>query len=285
MNKIKKTMFLVVLFFMAAAFPLPIHAVGINTNVALPIPKGHFLIRTQVRYTRATKDPTGSGNRLHLVQFPNVLIYGITSKTAVFTIFPVIYRDLTMGTSSKEVGIGDITFFVRQEIFKKDWVLKTFRIALFGGLEVPSGDSPFSTNSVDFPFGVVASYQSHRQEIDLDLRYKVNTAGSGVNHGDNLIYNLAYQLRVLPWKLPETGIPNQLNVVIEANGKFTRVDRRSGASVANTGGNTIFISPGLQFVTKRVIYEASFQVPVVQDLKGTQLETNWAVNGGLRVQF
>lgn len=284
-SKIKITKLLLLLFLMMIALPFTVQAVGINTNVALPVPKGHFLVRTQARYTRATKDPTGSGNRLHLVQFPNVLVYGITSKTAAFGVLPIVYRDLTMGTSSSNVGIGDITLFVRQELFKKDWALKTFRVAVLGGIEIPSGDSPFSSNSVDVPLGVVTSYQTHRQEIDLDLRYKINTNGNGVDHGDDFIYNLAYQIRILPWKLPETGVPNQLNFVIEANGKYTQTDRTGGASVANTGGNTIFISPGIQFVTKRVIYEASFQIPVAQNLKGNQLETRWSINGGTRVQF
>lgn len=262
-----------------------VHAVGINTNVALPVPKNHFVLRTQIRYSSALNDPTGAGRRLYLIWSPITLVYGLTTKAALFGTFPVAYRDLNVATPSRTAGIGDMTLLGRYEVYKKDWFLRTFRAAIFGGLEIPSGDSPFSSDSLDIPLGIVASMQSHRQEIDLDLRYKVNTEGNGVAHGDDFIYNLAYQLRILPWRLPETGIPKQFNLVIEANGQWTQSDVASGTTVANTGGHTLFLSPGLQLAMKRIILEASVQIPVIQDLNGTQLETTFRINGGMRIQL
>ncbi|MBI2981910.1 MAG: hypothetical protein HYY44_06420 [Deltaproteobacteria bacterium] len=267
------------------AFHLRLEAAGINTNVALPVPKGRFILRTQTRYTRMTSDPSGTGRRLHLLEIPNVLVFGATARMALFSILPVLYRDLNITTPRRTAGLGDLAFLMRYEIYKRDWVLRTLRIALFGGLEVPSGDSPFSSGSVDVPLGFVATFQSHRQEVDLDLSYKMNTEGSGVDHGDDFIYNVAYQLRVFPWYLPEEGVPNQLNTVLELNGRFTQRDEAAGLSLANTGGNILFLSPGLQYVMKRVILETSFQYPVAKDLNEAQLESTWAVNGGIRMQF
>ncbi len=261
------------------------YAVGINTNVALPVPKNNFILRMQTRYTLANNDQTGAGRRLHLLQFPATLIYGIAAKAALFGTFPVSYRNLKGASPSQTAGIGDITLLGRYEVFHQDWPLRTLRAALLGGLEIPSGDSPFSSDSLDVPLGIVASLQSHRQEVDLDLRYKVNTEGNGVTHGNDFIYNIAYQLRVLPWKLPEIGVPKQLNFVIEANGHWTGSNESSGATVANTGGHILFLSPGLQLAMKRVILEASVQIPVVQHLNGNQLKTTFRTNAGIRIQF
>lgn len=263
--------------------PSSLYAVGINTDAALPVPQHHILIRTQARYTFADDDPSGADRRLHQLQLPTVLIYGVTAKTVLFGMVPFVYRDLS---GSETGGIGDLTFLVRQEIAKRDWSLKTWRLALLGGLEIPSGDDPFSSHSIDFPLSLVTSFQTHRLEIDADVRYKINTEGNGTDHGDNLFYNLAYQHRILPWSLPEGGIPNQLNLVLEMNGQWTQKDKIVGGAVnTNSGGNTIFLSPGIQYVMKRVILETSFQYPILQDMNGSQLKTTFAVNGGMRIQF
>lgn len=263
--------------------PSSVQAVGINTDNALPVAKQHFVVRTQAWYTFADNDPSGTGRRLHQLQFPTVLVYGATAKTALFGMVPFIYRDLSEGETG---GIGDLTFLVRQEIAKKDWPLKTWRLALLGGIEIPSGDDPFSSHSIDFPLGLVTSFQTHRLEIDADVHYKINTIGASTDHGDNLFYNLAYQHRVFPWRLPEAGIPNQLNLVLEMNGQWTQKDKTVGGTVnANSGGNTIFLSPGIQYVMKRVILETSFQYPIFQEPNGSQLKTTFAVNGGARIQF
>lgn len=263
--------------------PTSVQAVGINTDNALPVAKQHFVIRTQTRYTFADDDPSGTGRRLHQLQFPTALVYGVTAKTTFFGMVSFVYRDLSGGEAG---GIGDLTFLARQEIAKKDWPLKTWRLALLGGLEIPSGDDPFSSHSIDFPLGLVTSLQTHRFEIDADVGYKINTEGNSTNHGDNLFYNLAYQHRILPLRLPEAGIPNQLNLVLEVNGQWTQKDKTVGGAVnTNSGGTTIFLSPGLQYVMKRVILETSFQYPILQELNGSQLKTTFAVNGGMRIQF
>lgn len=263
--------------------PATVQAVGINTNNAIPVAKQHFVVRTQSRYTFADDDPSGAGRYLHQIQFPTTLVYGATAKTALFGTVSFIYRDLS---GSRTGGIGDPTFLVRQEIAKKDWLLKTWRLAILGGVEIPSGDDPFSSHSVDFPLGLVTSFQTHRFETDADVRYKINTEGNGTDHGDDLFYNLACQYRIFPWSLPETGIPSQLNLVLETNGQWTQKDKAvGGAAGANSGGNTIFLSPGIQYVMKRVILETSFQYPILQELNGNQLRTAFAVNGGARIQF
>lgn len=272
-------------FLLLCLFPLTANAVGINTDAALPVPKGHFLYRTQVRYARSTEDLSGAGRRRHQLELPQVFVYGPAERTALFFIVPVFYRDLNAATPRRTGGVGDLTLLGRYEIFKRDWTLRTFRIALLGGLEIPSGDNPFSSNSIDLPLGIVTSYQTHRNEFDIDFRYKINTESRNVDHGDNFIYNLAYQHRVLPWRLPEAGVPNQFNAVLELNGEYTQRDGGTAADAANSGGHLLLLSPGLQYVTKRIILEASFQYPITQNPNGGQLKTSWRTNGGMRVLF
>ena len=58
-----------------------------------------------------------------------------------------------------------------------------------------------------------------------------------------------------------------------------------GIEVANSGGHTLFLSPGIQYVSQRVVYEFSFQQPVLQDLNKNQLETDYKLALSARVQF
>ncbi len=73
--------------------------------------------------------------------------------------------------------------------------------------------------------------------------------------------------------------------MLEANGNTGQKARRDGIELGDTGGTTVFLSPGIQFVTRRVIYETSIQIPVVQDLNGGQVETDFVASAGIRVQF
>ena len=48
---------------------------------------------------------------------------------------------------------------------------------------------------------------------------------------------------------------------------------------------TLYLSPGLQYVTKRWIVEGGVQVPVVQNLNGLALENDYVVRAGFRFNF
>lgn len=74
-------------------------------------------------------------------------------------------------------------------------------------------------------------------------------------------------------------------LVVELNGSTSRRAFASGAELRDTGGTTVFLSPGIQYITRRVIYEASVQIPIVQNLNGAQVETDFVTAAGIRIQF
>ena len=115
--------------------------------------------------------------------------------------------------------------------------------------------------------------------------YKVNTEARDMDLGEELRYDLAYELRVLPREWPEHGTPSQLYAVLEVNGRTRDKDVSGGVELDGTGGTVVFLSPGVQWITKRVIYEASLQLPVAQNLNGNQVETDLVAAVGIRVQF
>ena len=269
----------------------------INSNVALPVRKGGFIFRSQARWLRATDDPTSSDKEVNVVAIPNVLVYGATPDLALFAIFPYIFRneeftDPSSGkrTEKNDNGIGDLTLIGRYTIYAKDYPSGTARFAPLAGIKLPTGDDdlePITTESVDFQLGGVSTitWDFGRHEVDADIIYRINTEAEDFEKGDDLIYDLAYEFRVYPWTLPNVGAPNFLYLVAELNGIFSQKSESNGKTIDNSGGNVLFLSPGIQFATKRYILEASIQLPVIQDLNSNQVEKDFVLTAGFRVNL
>ena len=269
----------------------------INSNVALPVRKGGFIFRSQARWLRATDDPTSSDKQVNVVAITNALVYGVTPDLALFAIFPYIFRnvELTDPSSGKRIdkndsGIGDLTLIGRYTIYAKDYPSGTARFAPLAGIKLPTGDDdlePITTESVDLQFGAVSTitWDFGRHEIDADIIYRINTEAEDFEKGDDLFYDLVYEFRVYPWTLPDVGAPNFLYLVAEANGIFSQKSELNRKTIDNSGGSILFLSPGIQFATKRYILEASIQLPVIQDLNGNQVETDFVFTAGFRVNL
>ncbi len=267
-----------------------LRAAGINTNVALPVRQGGFVYRTQLRFLSVSDDPSPLNRDIEAYVVANVLIYGATSRTTLFGILPYIFESVERDSGGireddRSNGFGDLTFLLRQTVYARDAVQRTSRLGLIGGLEIPVGSEDFSSHSTDFLLGGVYTLQTGRHEFDSNLLYKVNTEARDLDLGEELQYDLAYELRLFPWQWPERGTPSQLFAVIEVNGRSIERARSNGIERDDTGGTIVFLSPGIQWVTQRVIYEASLQVPLVQNLNGDQVETDLVAAVGIRVQF
>lgn len=274
-----------------------VFAAGINTNVALPVREGGFVFRSQLRWLRATDDPTPVNREVNVVAIPNVLVYGATPDLSLFAIVPYIFSniELTEPSSGKRIdkddnGIGDTTLLGRYTVYARDYPGGTTRFALLGGVKLPTGDDdlePITSESFDFPLGGVSTvtWGFGRHEVDADLVYNINTEAEDFEKGDELIYDLAYQFRLYPWVLPEVGAPNFLYLVAEANGIFSQRSKLKGETIDDSGGHILFLSPGLQFATRRFILEASIQLPVIQGLNGDQVETDFVLAVGFRVNL
>ena len=135
------------------------------------------------------------------------------------------------------------------------------------------------------PFaGVVATYQVLDFQLDAQASYRVNTEANGFEFGDVARFDASLQYRLWPRTLGR-GVPGFLYGILEANLIHEDRDEDGGVDDPNSGGTTLFLTPGLQYVTKRWIVEAAVQLPAVQDLNGTALENDYVVRAGFRFNF
>jgi len=260
---------------------------GINTHVALAVAEGEGIWRSQLRWSRATDDPSPLDREADVLVAPQILVYGITPKLTVFGILPVLaHREIEVGgrTVVRDEAVGDLTLLGRYTFFRDDYApLATRRAAFLGGMKLPSGADRFGTPSFDPILGLVATWAADRHELDGDLLYTVTTERQDFEAGDRLRYDVAYRYRLWPERF--RGRLMQLNALVELNGSWTRVTRVEGRTREDTGGHVLFVSPGLQFVTSRFVVEASLPLPVVQDLRGLQLEADFVSVLSVRIPF
>ena len=272
---------------LVALAPPMVMAQGINTNVALPVAQGEGIWRTQLRYLHATDDPSLLDRELRAFIAPQTLVYGITPRLTAFATIPfLLHRDVDARGKNvrSDSSVGDLTLLGRYTFFVDDYApLSTRRVALLGGVKLPTGAERFGTPTFDPMVGAVGTWAANRHELDVDGLYTITTERKDFEAGDRFKYDVAYRYRLWPARFGLRAM--QLNGIVELNGVWTDRGRRDGRKIRSSGGHILFISPGVQFVTKRWIIEASAQLPVVQELNGPQLETDVIAVLSLRIPF
>ncbi len=277
-------------------------AAPLTFNTALPVATGEFVFREQFVLDQSGPDPSASARDQQAMSALSVLGYGITSNLALFGVVPYVNKRLELTTNGvrqtrRADGLGDLRLFSRYTIFQDDAPGRTFRVAPFAGLEFPTGDDNESDASGRLPAsvqpgsgswdpfgGVVATYQTLDFQIDAQASYQAHTKANNFEFGDVARLDGSLQYRLWPQELG-SGVPGFLYGVLESNLIYQDKNEVSGVNDPNSGGLTLFIVPGLQYVTRRWIIESGVQVPLVQDLNGTALEKDYIFRAGFRFNF
>lgn len=268
-------------------------------NTALPVAEGNWVFREQFLYLKASDDPNAADRNLKVFGGVSMFGYGVSSDLALFGVLPYLDKqlDFTMPGGQRVTrsarGIGDAQVFARYTLLQTDKLGSTFRVAPFIGIKLPTGDDddsdglgrlppPLQLGSGSWdPFGgIVASYQTLDYQIDAQISYQANTEANGFESR----LDASLQYRLFPRELG-AGVPGFLYGVIETNLVHQAKNRLGGTSDPNSGGTTLYLSPGLQYVTRKWVLEAIVQLPVVQDLNGAALKNDFIVRAGFRVNL
>jgi len=299
-NASHTTLVLALLVISTLSWTAPVEAAPITFNTALPVAEGEFIVRAQFIVNQSGDDPSGADRDQKAKAALSVLGYGVNSKLAVFGVLP--YRDneleVTVGGQRQTrtaSGFGDLSVFGRYTVVKRDWPGRNFRVAPFAGVKAPTGDDdkrdaigllPASvqvgSGSWDPFAGVVLTYQTLNYQIDGQFSYQAKNEANGFEAGDVARLDASLQYRVLPRKF-SGGLPDFVYAVIETNLIYQQENRLNGISNPNSGGSRLFLTPGLQYESKRWIAEAALQLPVLQNLNGAALENDYI--GRLSVRF
>jgi len=276
-----------------------IMAAPITFNTALPVAKDEFVFREQYIRIQSGEDPSGANRDRTENQLVTALGYGLSGDWAVFGVLP--YRDITLTSNTSnqrnQTGIGDMRLFLRYTAHQKNEKGKTFRVAPFFGMKMPTGEDSARDNQGVLPAsiqlgsgswdafgGVILTWQTLHYQFDTQFSYRNNNAANGFKSGNSAQADLSYQYRLLPKELL-TGIPDYLYAVVETNILYKDHNTVNGVDEPNSGGMLVYLSPGLQYVTRRWIVEGLVQIPVIQNLHGSAFESKSIFRASIRFNF
>jgi len=76
-----------------------------------------------------------------------------------------------------------------------------------------------------------------------------------------------------------------VDAVLELNGEWQAKQTISGAADPNSGGNVVFLSPGMRIASNRWSGFVTVGLPIINDLNGVQSEPTYRLFGGVLVGF
>jgi len=277
-------------------------AAPITFNTALPVAKDEYLFRQQFILNQSGDDPGNLNRDRTALTAVTTFAYGINHKLSVFGVLPYQHIELDLDMPGQRVtrensGVGDFSAFGRYIFHQNNQPGKTFRLAAFAGLKAPTGDEKASDDIGSLPpavltgsgswnvfAGLVLTRQTLAYQFDGQLSYRVNNEANNFEAGNLFHLDGSLQYRLWPRNLGN-GVPAFLYGVLEVNLVNQEKNKTGGVDDDNTGGTRLFISPGIQYVTRRWIAETALQIPVTQNLYGTALENDYIFRVGIRFNF
>ncbi len=266
-----------VLVSVPAVLGVGVHAYAqapLNSNVALQPSTGGLIIRQQFRYTEGKLRPaTGDVDQ---ASSATTLVYGVSDELSLILDTPFVLsrrlKNRTTGGDDTDSGFADLRVLSKFRLYRNDFGPNdTTRFDMIGGVEIPTGADAFSSDSFDPVLGGVFTHVEARHAFNADALWNFRTGG-GDRGVDLFKYDLAYLYRLSP-AVYASSRPTALFGSVELNGFYE-----------TNGDHELFLSPGIQYVTTRWIFEATVQIPTLQELRH-RAERDYVVGLGFRVQF
>lgn len=225
-----------------------------------------------------------------------LLDYLVTDGLTAILSIPYISQTASYGNVKQTTkGLGDVAVYGKYSVSKPD---ASSEILVLLGVELPTGstDERDSTgvfpitqqpgsDSTDLILGAAAVWGFPTYTTYGDFSYKINGSES-YTFGNFLALNagINYPLSSM----------DQFSLVGEVNVEVAEQDESdpappvlpNGGDVPNTGYQKVFFTPGIQWQSgKNSSFIFNAQVPVYQNLKGTQLASEVSYTLGVSLRF
>lgn len=212
--------------------------------------------KTQVINSLTEIRTTQSGT---FVSFPMMYQYLPNSNSVLAVNIPIINYDFRQGAffnanNAKFSGttLGDISLTGKYQLYRKDGMGKTFRIAAKTVQMLPTGKKlgirRMSMGSYQGYYGFITAYESLKFGIANELGYN----WSPETQTDELVHKLGFGLPLLKPTYPV----NQINLFFEY----------SGYLMTQANNYQLLFAQGIQYAKGKYIIEASIQLPMVQNM-------------------
>ena len=288
MHKIHKltslSLFFIFLLIAVLFYSENISATGISIDAGLTPAANRIMFRTQMRYMERDNKLISMSRDMKMYMFPVVVAYGLRPDWTVMVRQAFMRSEMTMmGQTTTNSDLGDLLLLSKYRLTRINKPNYTFGIAPTLGLEIPTGQDNFTSNSYDLRFGSYFSGRLRSLGMDLNITYIWNgmalTNDTNTDPGDEFAVEaaMAYQLSF--------GSDANFSVapVLESSYQKISSDSENGITVANTGESVFLLSPGIKITRASFIFESLIQFPVWQDQNGLQMERGASLLIGIRL--
>lgn len=259
-------------------------ATGISIDAGLTPAENRWIFRSQIRFMQRDNETTPTLPKMKSYMFPVIIAYGLRSNVTVMLRQVIRRNEMIMGEqSSSTSGLTDLLLMSKFRLVRVNTPTYTIGIAPTVGVELPTGNENFTSNSWDLRMGCYFSGRIRSWGMDLDARYvwnglaKTESADFDPGNEFSLAGALANQL-VLGADANFTLAP-----VIEFSYKKTSSDSNDGVAIANTGESVFFLSPGIKVTRSSLILESLIQFPIWQNQNGLQTKRTAGFLIGVRL--
>ncbi len=248
-------------------------AAGISIDAGLTPAEGRWILRSQVRYMKRDNHPAEPRQEMRALMFPVVVAYGLRSDLMIMIRQTIRETRMQMaGQSTSNTGLTDLFVLGKYRLYRVNTPGYTLGVAPTVGIEIPSGQEGFSSDTWDLRLGCFVSGRVGTWGLDVNGAWLWNgMAGSGssdIDPGDELTLEIALANQISL----ASDASVTLGPVIESSYLRVSSDSRDGRTVDNTGESVLLLSPGLKLTWSSLIVEGLVLLPVWQDQEGLQTE-------------
>ena len=244
------------------------------------------MARTMLHSMESGSDPTSMNREMNKYNLNLVLAYGLYRNLTLIVKQPMVHKKMLMnGETTKNTGLGELTFRTKYGIYRRNTPEYNIGIAAIAGLKFPTGAYTFSSKTWDIKSGLYLSLRASHLASDFNIGYSYNgsakkTDGT-IDFGDEfeLDWALAYQFVI------SDDAETVVAPVLEFSYKYIAKDQMDGADLPDSGESVLYLSPGVKLTKSAVKFEILFQIPIWQIQKGSQLQRNTGVIAGIRYLF
>jgi len=201
------------------------------------------------------------------------LTYGLTGDWAAGIEVPYVFKDEGRESSN---GLSDIKLFTKYRFWRRDSLGLQETAAILVAVNMDNGDEtdspPLGNGATDFITGLTYGYEGLEWYRWASARYvHPGENEAGFQLGDTWLIDF-----VVGWRptLPEYTKPDTV-WLLELNGEFADKAEMSGASLANSGGDEWFLSPGIFWTYRNFAIKSGIQFPISSNLNGSQAESDY----------
>lgn len=207
-------------------------------------------------------------------------------------------EDITGDTTD----FGDLSLLGRYRFLSRHTLDTSTLVAAVFGIKLPTGstnrhgdqgehlDSHLQpgTGSTDLLLGVSLDHAIGRYSLSANLLASLpgegETGGESHRFGNTLNYDVTARYRVAPSVPGETA--DAFFVSLGVNGESRAKEELDGDTLDDTGGHTLYLTPGLQYRHgANWVVEATYQYAFYHKLNETQLGEDYRLTGSLTYLF